>query len=93
MNTPISTFGVGHLFGIEDIMQNRTYSVTVKCQSSTGSLYRIERSEFLSRMRRDETTYNLIKEICLNKDKETYDKIRGADIIKRLENQGNLRSN
>jgi hypothetical protein len=44
---PISTIGVGHLFGVEDVMQDRNYSVTVKCTSSTGVLYRIPTSDFM----------------------------------------------
>jgi len=53
---PISTIGVGHLFGVEDVMQDRQYSVTVKCTSSTGVLYRISTAEFISKMKRDEKT-------------------------------------
>ena len=40
--TPMSTFDVGHLFGIEDFVEKRPHFMTIRCLSSTGSLFRID---------------------------------------------------
>jgi hypothetical protein len=82
-HTPINFLCVGQIFGIEDVVRSRNYTLTVKCLTNNAQLYCITATEFLKNINRDEKTANLFRELVYQKDLSTLTKIKGAIEIKR----------
>jgi len=82
-HTPINFLCVGQIFGIEDVVRSRNYTLTVKCLTNNAQLYCITATEFLKNINRDEKTTTLFRELVYHKDLSTLTKIKGAIEIKR----------
>lgn len=87
-DTKISLICQGQLFGVEDVLHGRDHTVTVKCVSNKAQVYSIPAAEFMQKIKRDERTQLMIREMSFNRDLKTRDKIRGAAILKKLEQAG-----
>jgi len=66
----------GQIFGVEDIANNRNYTTSVMCTSSTGTCYMIKADEFLFRIGKDDRTWKMIINRLKNKDAMTIQKIK-----------------
>ena len=82
-HTPINFLCVGQIFGIEDVVRSRNYTLTVKCLTNNAQLYCITATEFLKNINRDEKTATLFRELVYQRDLSTLTKIKGAVEIKR----------
>jgi CRP-like cAMP-binding protein len=82
-HTPINFLCVGQIFGIEDVVRSRNYTITVKCLTNNAQLYCITATEFLKNINRDEKTATLFRELVYHRDLSTFTKIKGAIEIKR----------
>jgi len=56
------------MLGEEDIINMRYYSSTVKCTSSTGSLYVIKREDFLGKLSQNEQIWEKVRADARLKD-------------------------
>lgn len=66
----------GNLIGTEDAINQRNYSTTVKCSSLTGSLFTLKIEDFNHWVGKNEKTMRMIREMSLEKDKNTKRKIK-----------------
>lgn len=48
------------MIGVEDIVNNRNYTTSVRCTSSSAICYMIKADEFLFRIGKDEKTWAMI---------------------------------
>jgi hypothetical protein len=53
------------MLGEEDAINNRPYTTTVRCSSSTAILYQIRAIEFTQKLYKDEKTFKLINQRIL----------------------------
>jgi CRP-like cAMP-binding protein len=49
----IAQSSLGEIIGLEDVFLNRKRACTVRCVSSTGSLYKIKSEEFMHKIKKD----------------------------------------
>jgi hypothetical protein len=63
------------LFGEEDAINNRNYTSTVRCISSSGILLRVKKSDFVQKFGKIDSTCKEILERVRSKDKETMNKL------------------
>ena len=82
----IALFCSGQIFGIEDVLQSRPHTVTVKCLTNDASLYSIPAQEFFHVIRRDDKTQSLVREVSFLKDISTIGKIKGSQKFRKIEN-------
>lgn len=61
--------------GHEDVINNRNYTLTLKCTSSDGSLYAITTDEFHIHMKRDDLAWKKLQELQNIGDEITINKI------------------
>ena len=66
------------MFGEEDVINGRRYTTTVRCSSSTAVLYQIKAKEFIQKLYRDEKTFKQINQRIIDKDKQTFEKLKSA---------------
>lgn len=59
-------------------MTNRNHSTTVKCLSTNGSLFCINKNEFISKFCRDDKTWKLLGEMSVVMDIKSKSKVRQA---------------
>ena len=76
MDIRISTASKGQFLGLSDVMCNRWHTTTVKCVSSSGSLYQIRVNEFLTKIKKDQDLLNGLNEISKQSDVELRSKIK-----------------
>ena len=50
LNVKIKTVYSGYILGFEDFMSNRDYTTTVRCISSSGSLFEIDKKDFKAKL-------------------------------------------
>lgn len=62
--------------GEEDVVNNRTYTATVKCLSTKATLLMINAEEFIIKFGKDDVTWKMITERVLNKDIATKSTIK-----------------
>ena len=48
------------MLGQEDVIDERSYTTTVKCLSTEGALFSIKTQEFIRKLGNDERTWNII---------------------------------
>ena len=53
MEIRVATASRGQFIGLSDVICNRWHTTTVKCVSTTGSLYVIKITEFMNKMKKD----------------------------------------
>ena len=75
------------MFGDEDIINNRHYTTTVRCLSTTASLYCIKAEEFISRFGKDDRTWTMVVERAYKRDQATKTKIKNCVINLNLNQQ------
>ena len=74
----ITTLCYGKMFGEEDVINERFYTTTVICSSSTGVLYCIKADEFLAKFKSSSRTWKALVDRIIEKDKEIKEKIKYA---------------
>ena len=57
----IGTLGKGNTIGMNDIIAQRDYTISLKCESATGLVFLISKEDFIVRMKRDNQTWNEIE--------------------------------
>jgi hypothetical protein len=60
MDVRVANVGVGQVMGFEDVILKRAYTTTVRCISTTGSLYAIKSEDFEQKMKKSEKTWNAL---------------------------------
>ena len=63
------------MFGAEDAINNRKYSSTVRCVSSTGIVLRVKKNDFVQKFGNFHDTWNGIMELAKTKDEEFIQKL------------------
>ena len=79
------TLSTGYLFGEEDVVAQRPCSVTARCVSSAGMVYRIDASEYFRRIECFDETKRMIRQALFEKQikiQERSDMIEGIYNIK-----------
>lgn len=66
----------GHVLGLNDVMMERNYTLSVRCASSAGILLKISSSDFHSCIDQSLATVNLLESMCSDIDKTTMKQIR-----------------
>ena len=66
----------GNLIGTEDVINQRNYSTTIKCTTTSGSLYTLKTEDFHFWIGKNEKTMKMIKELSNEKDQITKKKIK-----------------
>lgn len=69
--------GVGHVLGLNDVMQERNYTLSVKCSSSSGKLLKISAKDFHSCIEDSEGMEDVLFSIAGDLDQVTKFNLRG----------------
>jgi CRP-like cAMP-binding protein len=56
----VCILGQGQMFGEEDIIENRPYSLTVKCISTQADVFCIKEDEFIRRLKANKESWKTI---------------------------------
>lgn len=73
--------GMGNLFGIEDISNDRKVTTTVRCISNSGTLITIKAQDFLNFLQRDEQIWDGFRNLAEQRDNTTIGMIRNNRMI------------
>ena len=57
--------------GFEDVLNERPYTTTVRCVSTTGAVYVIDKTNFFEKCKKDEKNYRKLLELSNHMDVET----------------------
>jgi hypothetical protein len=83
ISVKISRVTKGQIFGVNDILNNRTHSSTIKCVTSRGSLYVINGLEFISKLKKDKGSFDALIKHSKKCDAEERSKVE--ETLKQLE--------
>lgn len=64
------------MLGEEDVVNNRNYTTTVKCLSTSATLLAIKADEFIIKFGKDNSTWKQVVERVYCKDLETKSKLK-----------------
>lgn len=64
--------------GFEDVLNERPYTTTVRCISTTGTVYCINKNLFLEKCKKDENNYKKLFKVSEDMDIKTQMKIKKA---------------
>ena len=64
--------------GFEDVLNERPYTTTVRCISTTGTVYCINKTNFFEKCKKDEKSYKKLFKVSDDMDIKTQTKIRKA---------------
>jgi hypothetical protein len=56
----LSSILAGQCIGIEDALNNRNYTTSVRCTSSSGQCYMLKASEFFVRIGKDDRSWKMV---------------------------------
>ena len=59
-NVRVTIINSGMIFGLDDVIAERNYSVSVICQSTEAACYSIPTAEFFHLIRHDEKTQQMV---------------------------------
>ena len=76
MEIRVSTASRGQFLGLSDVICNRWHTTTVKCVSTTGSIYVIKINDFIQKMKKDPDLLKKLTNISTNSDLELKYKIK-----------------
>ena len=68
----------GYMLGHEDVINDRNYTTSVKCQSFEGTVFAIKADEFLAKMNANQLTWDLLLSMTDERDKMTKGKLKKA---------------
>lgn len=68
----------GHVLGHEDVMNDRNYTTSVKCQSHEGTVFAMRSDEFLANMAKNERAWSCLHAMSDERDKITKGKLKFA---------------
>ena len=68
--------GMGQVLGWDDIIKERNYTFSVRCNSLTGTLIKISAADILKRMRKDQMALNTMTVMSNERDIANLTKIR-----------------
>jgi len=74
----VALIGKNQMFGHEDVLNNRNCTTTVKCISNSASIYYCKAEEFYNIINRDEKSWKILANICLQKDTNLIKNIKRA---------------
>jgi len=66
------------MLGQEDVILQRNYTTSVVCLSTSGSLYYIEKKDFLSKMQKKDVVWDKILNFSQNSNQAIISKIKKA---------------
>ena len=61
----------GHLLGYEDVINDRFHTATAKCMSAEAIIFKWEASEFISKQKKENSTWEETMNIALQNDNKT----------------------
>lgn len=93
LDISIAMLSRGQMVGQEDAINQRNYTISVKCLTNDASIYMIEASKFIEKISRDEQSWKMILRQSLNKDICTKKQIKDTFFYKTLDRQGKINSN
>ena len=67
--------GIGHVIGLEDFLNNRRMTTSVRCISDTGLLHAITGEDFFKFMSKDTGTWSMIGSAAVERDEATKGKL------------------
>jgi len=74
----VALIGKNQMFGHEDVLNYRNYTTTVKCVSNSASIYYCKAEEFYNIINRDEKSWKILANVCLQKDTNLISNIKRA---------------
>ena len=61
----------GQCMGFEDVLNERPYTTTVRCISTTGTVYCINKTNFFEKCKKDEKSYKKLFKVSDDMDIKT----------------------
>ena len=68
----------GNILGLEDSISGRKHATSLKCISTEGAIYKIRADDLFRQLRKDERSWNKIKQIAYVKDAQIKEKMKAS---------------
>ena len=79
----------GEILGFDDIVQKRPYTVSVRCISQNGTVFKIPKKTILEAMKSDVRVARQLRKITIENDFHTVSKIKERNKLKKIEQEAN----
>ena len=73
--------GKGSMFGEEDVIRNNLYSASVKCTSQYGTLYKVEKEDFMTLKKSDEGWIKILEKAMWKEKRKQGDFIQEKEVV------------
>lgn len=70
--------GNGHLFGQDDVLNQRNYTTSVRCISNSGKLFVMKANDFIKSINKDKKSVVIFNKTVQDRDAITKDILRDA---------------
>jgi CRP-like cAMP-binding protein len=87
-NIKLALASSGQFLGAEDVLNQRNFTTTARCTSTTATVYTLKTDDFFFWVGKNERTMCMMNEMFFKRDSDTKQKIRKAAVIKKMEMTG-----